>query len=362
MSDNQPTQAANAFAFVGEKILRIPVNDSKEPYQDRVTRGESIADANQAVPYIDREPSVTEWLSELVPSRREALDFGKSLFPFTEWLPRYNLQWLIGDLVAGITVGCVVVPQSKSPHRVSSIFSAHLAAYSGMAYAKLALLDPQFGLYSSFVGVMLYWFFATSKDITIGPVAVMSLLVGDIVNEAKTAAPGIPGHVVASALAVIVGAIVFAIGILRLGFIVDFIPLPAIAAFMTGSALSIAVGQVPGMMGIGGFSTRDHTYKVFINTISHLGRSNLNAAIGLPALFMLYAWRFLCNTGARKQPHRAKLYFFISTLRTAIVILLFTMISWLVNRHHRAKPKFSLLGNVPRGFQNMVSFLRACLY
>ena len=225
----------------------------------------------------------------------------------------------------------------------------------GMAYAKLALLEPQFGLYSSFVGVMLYWFFATSKDITIGPVAVMSLLVGDIVNEARTAAPGIPGHVVASALAVIVGAIVFGIGILRLGFIVDFIPLPAIAAFMTGSALSIAVGQVPGLMGITGFSTREATYKVFINTLKHLGRSNLNAAIGLPALFMLYLWRFICNTGARKQPHRSKLWFFISTLRTAIVLLLFTMISWLVNKDHRAKPRFSVLGNVPRGFQNMVS-------
>lgn len=299
-----------------------------------MTRGESIAEANQADAYIDREPSVTEWLSELIPTRREALDFGKSLFPFTDWLPRYNKQWLIGDLVAGITVGCVVVPQS-------------------MAYARLALLEPQFGLYSSFVGVMLYWFFATSKDITIGPVAVMSLLVGDIVNEARTAAPGVPGHVVASALAVIVGGIVFAIGILRLGFIVDFIPLPAIAAFMTGSALNIAVGQVPGMMGITGFSTRDHTYKVFINTLKHLGKTNLNAAIGLPALFMLYAWRFICNTGARKQPHHQKLWFFVSTLRTAIVLLLFTMISWLVNRHHRKAPKFSLVGNVPRGFQNM---------
>ena len=58
-------------------------------------------------------------------------------------------QWFIGDLVAGITIGAVVVPQ-------------------GMAYALLANLDAQFGLYSSFMGVLIYWFFATSKDITIG--------------------------------------------------------------------------------------------------------------------------------------------------------------------------------------------------
>lgn len=226
-----------------------------------------------------------------------------------------------------------------------------------MAYAKLAQLPVQFGLYSSFVGVMLYWFFATSKDITIGPVAVMSLLVGNIVDEAAVKAPQYEGHVIASALAVIVGAIVFALGILRLGFIVDFIPLPAIAAFMTGSAINIAVGQVPAMMGITGFSTREAPYKVFINILKHLGRSNLNAAMGLTALAMLYIIRAVCNYGARKQPQRQKVWFFISTLRTAFVILLYTMISWLVNRHHRAKPKFATLGNVPRGFQNMVSSL-----
>jgi sodium-independent sulfate anion transporter 11 len=72
-----------------------------------------------------------------------------SLYPFLTWISNYNLQWLFGDMVAGITVGAVVVPQ-------------------GMAYAKLAELPVQFGLYSSFMGVLIYWFFATSKDITIG--------------------------------------------------------------------------------------------------------------------------------------------------------------------------------------------------
>lgn len=190
-------------------------------------------------------------------------------------------------------------------------------------------------------------------SITIGPVAVMSLLVGDIVDSVATKAPGYEGHVVASALAVIVGGIVSAIGLLRLGFIVDFIPLPAIAAFMTGSALSIAMGQIPGLMGITGFSTRDATYKVFINTIRHLGRSDLNAAMGLSALFLLYAIRSFCNFMARKRPHQQKAWFFVSTLRTAFVILLYTMISWLVNRNHRRRPKFKILKDVPRGFQNM---------
>ncbi len=104
-------------------------------------------------------------------SPQDVLRYFYQLLPFLQWIGNYNLQWFVGDLVAGkpddssvqthtyanrethtcigITVGAVVVPQS-------------------MAYAGLAQLAPEFGLYSSFVGVLIYWFFATSKDITIG--------------------------------------------------------------------------------------------------------------------------------------------------------------------------------------------------
>lgn len=223
-----------------------------------------------------------------------------------------------------------------------------------MAYAKLAELPVEFGLYSSFMGVLIYWFFATSKDITIGPVAVLSTVTGDVIlaAEAKLAGQNIPRDIIASSLAIIAGAIVLLLGLVRLGWIVDLISLPAISAFMTGSAISIAVGQVPAMMGITGFSTRESTYKVVINILKHLGRSNLNASFGLTALFLLYFIRFVCNTCAKRFPTRAKLFFFLSTLRTAFVILLYVLFSYLVNRHHRAnhtKPVITTLGTVPRG-------------
>jgi sodium-independent sulfate anion transporter 11 len=122
---------------------------------------------------------------------------------------------------------------------------------------------------------------------------------------------------------------------------------------MTGSAINIAVGQVPGLMGITGFDARDVTYKVVINTLKHLGRSDLNAAMGLTALLMLYLIKYACQFAAKKYPSKQKLFFFLATLRTAFVILLYTMISWLVNRHHRGhKGKdalFKILGTVPRG-------------
>jgi len=224
-----------------------------------------------------------------------------------------------------------------------------------MAYAQLAELPVYYGLYSSFMGVLIYWIFATSKDITIGPVAVMSTITGNVVIQASKAYPQLykvntdSAHIIASALAIIAGAIVCFIGLARLGWIVNFISLTSISAFMTGSAINIAVGQVPTLMGITGFSTRDATYKVVIHTLQHLGRSKYDAAMGLTALFLLYAIRYTFNTLAKRLPRHRKLLFFCNTLRTVFVILLYTLISYLVNRHSRKTPHFKILGTVPRG-------------
>lgn len=320
------------------KVLGIQLHYRNETGSERVTRGESVFTIDSADSYVEQEPTAREWLEEVIPSAREFGDYCYSLFPFVHWIGRYNLQWLIGDLVAGLTVGAVVVPQS-------------------MAYAKLAQLPVEFGLYSSFMGVLIYWFFATSKDITIGPVAVLSTVTGNVVLKAEAHLKGqkISKDIIASSLAIVAGAIVLFLGLIRLGWIVDLISLPAISAFMTGSAISIAVGQVPALMGITGFSNREETYKVVINILKHLGRTDINASFGLTALFLLYFIRFTCNQLAKRFPTRAKLFFFLNTLRTAFVILLYVLFSYLVNRHHRAngtKPRISTLGSVPRGFKH----------
>ena len=320
------------------KVLGINLN-YRNPTGDPVTRGESTYSVDTADTYVEEEPRTIDWVREILPTGHDAVNYLRNLFPFTKWILRYNVQWLVGDLIAGITVGAVVVPQ-------------------GMAYAQLATLDAQFGLYSSFMGVLIYWFFATSKDITIGPVAVLSTLVGNVIDHVHKTHPHYPGHVIASALAIIAGAIICFIGLVRCGWIVEFIPLTAISAFMTGSAINIAVGQVPTLMGITGFDTRDATYLVVVHTLKHLGRTKLDAAMGLTALFLLYLIRYACNQGSKRFPSKQKLFFFASTLRTVFVILLYTLISWLVNRHHRGvgsqkhkKPLFKILGTVPRGFQ-----------
>lgn len=150
-------------------------------------------------------------------------------------------------------------------------------------------------------------------------------------------------------MAVIAGCIIFFIGLIRMGRVVELIPLVSISAFMTGSAINIAVGQLPTLMGITGFDTRASSYKVFIHWLQGLPRTDLNAAIGLTALFALYIIRSALKYAAKKNPSRQKLYFFLSTLRTVFIILLYTLVSWLVNRHHKKKPLFKILSTVPRG-------------
>ncbi|ODV89457.1 hypothetical protein CANCADRAFT_28961 [Tortispora caseinolytica NRRL Y-17796] len=267
------------------------------------------------------------------------------LFPIFQWIYRYNTQWLIGDLIAGISVGCVVVPQA-------------------MSYAQLALLPAEYGLYSSFVGVMIYCFFATSKDVTIGPVAVMSLQVSRVITRVQNEYPGeFTGPQIATALALLCGAITAGIGLIRIGFIVEFISLPAVAGFMSGSAFTILTGQVPELFGINKlFDTRRSAYLVVIDTLKNLGHSNLNAAWGLVSLFALYLLKYIASYGERHSKKYGRAFFYLSVMRIAIVIVFATLFAYLTCRNEYwhsndtgTSPKYplSLIMKVPYGLQEV---------
>ncbi|KZT11507.1 sulfate permease [Laetiporus sulphureus 93-53] len=270
--------------------------------------------------------------------KRGVIRYVTGLFPIFSWISRYNLGWLTGDVIAGITVGIVAVPQS-------------------MSYAKLADLPAEYGLYSTFVGTLVYALFATSKDVNIGPVAVMSLTVAKIIEYVEDKHPNVWSKPqIAVTLAFICGFIVLGIGLLRLGWIVEFIPAPAVSGYMTGSALNIVSGQVPGLMGESGFNTRAATYKVIINSLKYLPKTKLDAAFGLTGLVCLYIIRWTCQYLMKRYPRRQRVFFFISVFRNAFVIVILTIASWLYTRHRKsAKGTYpiSILGTVPRGFQHM---------
>ncbi|GAA6058666.1 hypothetical protein JCM10212_004077 [Sporobolomyces blumeae] len=264
------------------------------------------------------------------------------LFPFVDWIGHYpwHKAWWFGDVIAGLTVGLVLVPQS-------------------MSYARIATLAPEYGLYSSFVGVFIYAFFATSKDVTIGPVAVMSLEVARVIAHVQGSEGGdvFSAPEIATALAFLCGLIVLGIGLLRLGWLIEFIPSPSIAGFMTGSAINIAAGQVPALMGYSSkLNTRASTYKVIINTLKHLPDTKLDAAYGLSGLVFLYVVRYILRKVEAKarNPIVKRIAFFATTLRTAFVIIILTVFSW-VHLRGMAKADYdiSILKEVPSGFQHI---------
>src|ERR1700753_1795622 len=203
--------------------------------------------------YLESEPTVLGWLKSKGPSKQGTVKYFSDTFPFLKWIPNYNLQWLVGDIVAGLTVGAVIVPKS-------------------MAYARLAQLPVQYGLYTSLFGGLVYWIFGTSKDVAVGPVAVASIITAEIIANVEQQHPGenISAPAVASAVAMLAGALVTLLGILRLGWLVDIISLPAVAAFISGSAITVVLGQIPSLMGMNHVSSRDPAFKIALNTLKHL--------------------------------------------------------------------------------------------
>ncbi|KAF3350199.1 sulfate permease [Verticillium dahliae] len=296
--------------------------------------------------YLEEDPTIQQWLATLIPTKQGAIGYALALFPCVGWVPRYNLRWFMGDVVAGMTVGLVVVPQA-------------------LAYALLAKLTPEYGLYTSFIGAMTYWVFGTSRDIVIGKryteadlsnktTAIGSLLVGSTVTAVEEKQPGVyTAAEVAASLSLISGMILLAIGLLRFGWVVDFIPYTSISAFVTAAAITILSTQFPVALGIRGINTREAPYKVIINTLKNLGHTELDAAIGLTSILLLYLIKTACSQLEVRKPKRRRLWSIISSLRFTFVIVMFTIISYLVNyKLPRDEAKFRLVGNIEAGFRH----------
>ena len=154
----------------------------------------------------------------------------KKYIPILDWLPRYKKSFLKGDISAGLTVGVMLVPQ-------------------GMAYAMIAGLPPVYGLYAAIFPQIVYAIFGTSRQLAVGPVAMDSLLVAAGVST--IASVGSDEYIaIALMLALLMGAIQLLFGILRLGFLVDFLSKPVISGFTSAAALIIGFNQFKHLFGV----------------------------------------------------------------------------------------------------------------
>ena len=154
----------------------------------------------------------------------------KNYFPILNWLPNYKKEYLSGDLSAGLTVGVMLIPQ-------------------GMAYAMLAGLPPVYGLYAALVPQVVYAIFGTSRQLAVGPVAMDSLLVAAGVSAFAVA--GTENYIaLAILLSLMMGIVQVAFGVLRLGFLVNFLSKPVISGFTSAAALIIGISQLKHLLGV----------------------------------------------------------------------------------------------------------------
>jgi SulP family sulfate permease len=154
----------------------------------------------------------------------------RKIFPFLDWIKGYNGKLFQGDLSAGLTVGVMLIPQ-------------------GMAYAMIAGLPPIYGLYASTLPLIIYALMGTSRQLAVGPVAMVSLLTASGIST--LAEQGTDVFIqYAIVLAFMVGIIQFLLGLFRLGFLVNFLSHPVISGFTSAAALIIGLSQLQHLIGV----------------------------------------------------------------------------------------------------------------
>ena len=154
----------------------------------------------------------------------------KKYIPILSWLPGYNKAALSGDLSAGLTVGVMLIPQ-------------------GIAYAMIAGLPPIYGLYTAMTPQVIYAIFGTSRQLSVGPTAMDSLIVAAGITSIATVGPD---NYIAAAimLAFLMGLMQLAFGVFKLGFLVNFLSKPVISGFTSAAAIIIGLNQLKHIFGI----------------------------------------------------------------------------------------------------------------
>ncbi|XP_051980163.1 sodium-independent sulfate anion transporter [Xyrauchen texanus] len=230
----------------------------------------------------------------------------RTCFPILTWLPVYSLTWLKMDLIAGLTVGLTVVPQA-------------------LAYAEVAGLPVQYGMYSAFMGGFIYCIFGTSKDITLGPTAIMSLLCSSYIG-------GDP--VFAVVLTLLCGVIQAGMALLRLGFLLDFISYPVIKGFTCAAAVTIGFGQVKNILGL-----KDIPQQFFLQvyyTFHKIPQARVgDVVLGLCCLFFLVMMMVMKNSLPLVEEESPRLVraargmvWSLATIRNALVVIAATGVAY----------------------------------
>ncbi|XP_071444571.1 sodium-independent sulfate anion transporter-like [Hetaerina americana] len=233
-------------------------------------------------------------------SRRCALktkEFVRQKFPPLRWGKTYSPHVAASDAVAGITVGLTLIPQA-------------------IAYAGLAGLGPQYGLYSSFAGSFVYILLGTTPEINIGPSALLSLLTFNYTHDSNPD--------MAVLLCFLAGLIELICGILQLGFLVQFVSLPVVSGFTSAAAIIIACSQIKGLLGV---KYKAEGFKeIWIQLYHHVGESRLwDIVLSCFCVVTLLLLKRLKEVKVDESTPRgrflSKFFWYLSNARNALVVV-----------------------------------------
>jgi sulfate permease, SulP family len=190
--------------------------------------------------------------------------------PALDWLKNYRRDDLSGDISAGLTVGVMLIPQ-------------------GMAYSMLAGLPPIYGLYAATLPLIVYALMGTSRQLAVGPVAMVSLLIASGVGQ--LAATGSSEFIAfAILLALMVGVIQLLMGVFRIGFLVNFLSHPVIAGFTSAAAVIIGFSQLKHVLGVK--TDGESVYKIIMQISGQLGNINyITVTVGVLSILVLIGFK-----------------------------------------------------------------------
>ncbi|KAJ2718805.1 hypothetical protein GGI07_005581 [Coemansia sp. Benny D115] len=259
--------------------------------------------------------------------------------PIVGWLPNYDMGNLATDVKAGFMVACLLVPQALS-------------------YSSLTHLLPVYGLYTALVPALVYGMLGTSRHLSMGPEALVSVLTGTLVNSQlkhlfASYSPNTPpddvidafSSAVASAVALATGVFTFALGMFRFGFLDSMISESSLRGFISGAAIVVLIGQTRIVLGIPAMTSVHATpWNELKYMLSHLGQVHgMTAAISLAALAFLRLLRLA------KRRFKSALWL-QGVPDTLAVIILATLVSWLarLNSEHAVRVFGHVDGTLPR--------------
>lgn len=228
----------------------------------------------------------------------------KKIFPFVRWFSNYTSAHFRVDLISGLTVALVLIPQS-------------------MAYAQLADLPAYYGLYAAFLPPIIASLFGSSNQLATGPVAVVSLMTATALAPLATA--GSEAYIAyAIVLSLIVGLFQFMLGVFRLGLVVNFLSHPVVNGFTNAAALIIATSQLSKLFGVTA-EKAEHHYQTVYNVIKAAMHSTHLPTLGLAVL--AFAIMYVLRKINRNIPN------------VLVAVLVTTIISWATGYEHNIEIK-----------------------